>query len=131
MSHKTILVVEDNRGHAKLLQIHLHRREIDYPLAIVKSGQEALDYLRQNGDYAAVEPPGLILLDLNLPDISGAELLKTIQGQHPIDQIPRIILTTSDEREDLEACREYGYYSYHVKPPVYDDLADEIRGLLG
>lgn len=126
-----ILVVEDNTGHFRIIEKSLERLGVHIPLVCVDDGQIALDYLLRCGSYAAEPLPRvlLIILDLHLPYVSGTEVLRTLANYPELNRIPRIIMTTSDEPEDVLECKKYGFLRYFVKPPRYDELVEVIRNL--
>lgn len=128
MRDKTILLVEDDPKHVRLMLLNLERANLEYPIVIVEDGQEALDYLY--GRTGSVLPD-LIMFDLSLPKISGLELLAHLAENHILNDIPRIIVTTSDDPDDLDACEFFGYDAYFTKPPDYRELAQAIRDLMG
>ncbi len=128
----SILVIEDNPGHFRILQKSLERQGIHLPLIQMEDGKRGLDFLLRREEFAAEPLPAILLmvLDLNLPRITGAELLKTLSQHAEVNRIPRVIFTTSDEPEDLAECKQYGFLQYFVKPPKYDELAAIINRLL-
>lgn len=128
----TILLVEDDPGHARLIQKNLRRQGINGAIVHVTDGQAAVDYLRCQGPYAAQTLPEslLILLDLNLPILNGAQVLEHISAVPNLKDLPRIIITTSDEPEDMRSCAHFGYDDYVLKPLDYVDLAQKLEHLL-
>ena len=104
---KTILLVEDNKADIRLIQEALKNSAIDYQMVTVRDGVGAMAYLYQEGDYAAVSRPDLIILDLNLPRKDGREVLAEIKTNPQFKRIPVIVLTTSRNEEDI-------YQSYEL-----------------
>jgi chemotaxis family two-component system response regulator Rcp1 len=96
-----ILMVEDNPGDIRLTMEALRESKLHNNLRVVKDGIEALAYLRQEGDYANLPRPDLILLDLNLPKKDGREVLREIKMDKEMGRIPVVILTTSQAEEDV------------------------------
>ena len=115
----TILLVEDDDDHAKLVRRGLGRSPVPFRLEHVKDGEAALDYLHQRGRFAepATSPrPALILLDLRLPRIGGLEVLAEIKELESLRDIPTVVLTSSESERDK--ARAYGHHanSYVPKP---------------
>ncbi|MCA9912813.1 MAG: response regulator [Anaerolineae bacterium] len=130
MNKPTVLLVEDEPGHVKLITRNLQRRGCEGEIKVFNDGEDALELLLRRGQYAYAELPSIILLDLNLPRVSGLEVLQQISRDPLASQIPVIILTTSDEPEDILDCHELGYREYMVKPPNYDALYMRMQRLL-
>jgi CheY-like chemotaxis protein len=128
----TIVLVEDDPGHAWLVQKNLHRAGIDNQVVALNDGQKAIDFFLaddngQNGaDLAA---PYLILLDLNLPVVDGYQVLQRIKGEEQTKRIPVIILTTTDEPREVSRCYDLGCSVYITKPVDYDRFSEAIRKL--
>jgi DNA-binding response OmpR family regulator len=127
-----ILLVEDDPRDAKQIVRELNiaspRRVID----VVRDGEEALDFLFNRGAFAdrpAVPPPGLVLLDLNLPKVDGLQVLKEIRAAESTRAIPVIILTSSREERDLVESYRIGINSYIQKPVGFDEFRDTVRTL--
>jgi len=130
MSENLLLLIEDEPGHIKLITRNLQRSGWDGEIKVLEDGEPAIDLLLRRGEYQFAELPAVILLDLNLPRVSGLEVLEQI-SQDPLAQhIPAIILTTSDEPEDIQGCRDLGYNEYMIKPPNYKALYHRINHLL-
>lgn len=111
-----ILLVEDNPADIRLTKEAIRESKIANNLNIVKDGVEAIDFLKNNGKYSNATRPDLILLDLNLPKINGFEVLNKIKQDRDLKRIPVVILTISDNHEDL--LRAYDLYAncYVNKP---------------
>ncbi len=124
----TILVAEDDPDHQILIKEALNRTRVLNDISFVENGQEALDFLRHKGKYLGNkdEPPGLILLDLNMPLKSGHEVLHEIKGDPDLRSIPVVILTTSDTPEDISNTYDLGANSYITKPVSFDRLVEVI-----
>jgi CheY-like chemotaxis protein len=132
MSSKTILLVEDNPSDADLTRRALSKGRISNELVVVEDGQEALDYLRGEGAYAArniSETPAVILLDLKLPKVSGLEVLRLIRADSRIRRVPIVILTSSKEEEDVGAGYDFGANSYVRKPVDFKEFQLAIENL--
>lgn len=111
-----ILLVEDNPGDVRLTQEAFKEGRLRNQLHVVMDGEAAMQYLKQQGDYAAVPRPDLILLDLNLPKMNGREVLSAIKNDPDLKRIPVVVLTTSQDETDItESYRQFAS-SYIVKP---------------
>jgi two-component system response regulator len=132
MTHKVILLVEDNADDEALTMRALTRNNIGNEVVVARDGEEALDWLFGAGKYAtrdATDYPTLILLDLKLPKIDGLEVLRRIR-EHPLTRlIPVVILTSSREEHD----RLHGYLnganSYVRKPIDFAHFVEAVRQL--
>jgi CheY-like chemotaxis protein len=111
-----ILLVEDNAGDVRLTREALNSDRLWNNLSVARDGMEAMAYLRQEGSFAGVTRPDLILLDLNLPRKDGREVLAEIKADVNLKLIPVVILTTSDAEEDV--LKAYGLHAncYVTKP---------------
>jgi CheY-like chemotaxis protein len=131
MEVRRILLVEDNPNDAELtlgeLGKHMHPEHVHH----VKDGEEALDYLRRRGKYAARENvnPLVVLLDLKLPKVSGLEVLREIKGDPALRTTPVVVLTSSREERDVVESYKLGVNAYVVKPVGFPDFATAIRAL--
>jgi CheY-like chemotaxis protein len=126
-----ILLVEDDPGHALLIEKNLRRAGISNEIVVLDTGQKAVDYLLKEGTYQdALHPlPPLILLDLNLPVLDGYQVLKRIKNDERTRKIPVIVLTTTDNPHEVSRCYELGCNVYITKPVEYDQFSDAIRTL--
>lgn len=127
----TILLVEDDAGHAGLIKRNLKRAKITNDVVWLEDGQSAVDYLMNEGDYAdAAHPsPLLVLLDLNLPSLNGFQVLERMKSSEVTRHIPVIILTTTEDSVEVHKCYELGANVYITKPVDYDDFSEAIRRL--
>jgi CheY-like chemotaxis protein len=125
----SILLVEDDPGHARLIEKNLRRSGITNRLVTAGDGQRALDYLHGEGEFAGNEAasPLLVLLDLNLPVLNGYQVLKRMKADERLKRIPVIILTTTDDTREVERCYDLGCNVYITKPVDYQDFSDAIR----
>lgn len=115
-----ILLVEDNPADMRLVREAMTERDSSNALHWVADGDTALDYLHRRGAHAAAASPDLVLLDLNLPGMSGKEVLKEIKGDPQLRSIPVVVLTSSAARQDvLDTYRAHGN-AYMVKPTDFD-----------
>ena len=134
MPHKqevAILLVEDDPGHARLIEKNLRRSNITNDIVIVNDGQQAGDYLFSEGDYSGNKPhkPILVLLDLNLPGLDGYQVLRRMKGDDRTKRIPVVILTTTDDAREVEKCYDLGCNVYMTKPVDYEQFSNAIRKL--
>lgn len=127
----TILLAEDDDGHAALVERNLRRAGVTNHIARVRDGQEALDYVRAEGAHAHRQPGGplLMLLDIRMPRLDGVEVLRQLKAEPPTCGIPVIMLTTADNPHEITRCYELGCSVYVRKPVSYDELVDALRRL--
>lgn len=124
----TILLVEDDPGHARLIEKNLRRANITNSIVIVPDGQQAVDYLFNEGTYAGQKNPAplLVLLDLNLPILDGYQVLQKMKSDPRTQPIPVIILTTADDPREIMKCYELGCNVYVTKPVDYDQFSEAV-----
>ena len=123
IQEQTILLVEDNDDDAELALMAFRRAKITNPLVRARDGVEALDYLFARGKHASKDPrdlPAVTLLDLNLPRISGLEVLKAVRADERTKHLPIVILTSSNEDKDRLGAYDHFANSYVIKPVDYD-----------
>jgi len=127
----TILLVEDDPGHALLIEKNLRRAGIANNIISLDNGQKAVDFLFKQGDYSGDDHPAppLILLDLNLPVLDGYQVLKIIKNDERTKSIPVVVLTTTDNPHEVARCYELGCNVYITKPVEYEQFTDAIRKL--
>lgn len=122
-----VLLVEDDPGDVLIAQEALRAGELSTQMHVVGDGVEALDYLHRAGAYASAERPDLILLDLNLPRLSGHEVLAEIKGDPQLRSIPVVVLTTSIADEDVAKSYDLHANVYVVKPTDFDRFTEVVR----
>ncbi|MGO4410254.1 MULTISPECIES: response regulator [unclassified Brevundimonas] len=128
MSHSVkIVMVEDDLGHAKLIEKNIRRANIANDIVHFAEGGAALDYLFS--DEVRAEGPLLILLDLNLPDMSGTDILERVKSDERLRRAPVVILTTTDDKVEIERCYDLGCNVYITKPVDYEAFAGAIQQL--
>lgn len=127
----TILIAEDDPGHARLIEKNLARGGLHNGIARFDNGQAILDFLFQRGSGSKRVPdrPYLILLDIRMPQVDGVEVLRQIKGDGELRKIPVIMLTTTDDPREVERCHDIGCSSYIVKPVDYDKFGEAIKSL--
>lgn len=124
-----ILLVEDNPGDIRLIQEAFKESGFTNNLNIIRDGEEALAYLRQEGRYSKSPRPAFILLDLNLPRKDGREVLAEIKGEKGLRQIPVVILSTSTSAEDVRRAYDLHANCYISKPIELEKLMQLGRSL--
>lgn len=125
MKKLNILLIEDNLIEIMKMKRTLSLLKLDHTLQEAKNGEEALKILEDKSNF-----PDIILLDLNMPKMSGIEFLSALKNNNDIKHIPTIILTTSDNQKDLEECYRIGVSGYILKPLKYDDYVKKIENVL-
>ena len=125
-----IVMIEDDEGHARLIEKNIRRAGIFNDIRHFTDGTSALDYLYNAPEGPAHNGPALILLDLNLPDMSGTDILARIKEEaNPLKRTPVVVLTTTDDKVEVQRCYELGCNVYITKPVNYQSFADAIRQL--
>ena len=124
-----ILLVEDNPGDIRLTKEALKEAKVLNTLTVVQDGVEALTCLRQRGKYADAKRPDLILLDLNLPKKDGREVLAEIKNDEALKFIPVVILTTSQDEQDV--LNSYGLHAncYITKPVELEQFISVVKAI--
>ncbi len=126
----TIVMIEDDEGHARLIEKNIRRAGISNAIQHFTDGGAALAYLFEAPEGPALNGPALILLDLNLPDMSGTDILARIKDQaSPLKRTPVVVLTTTDDVREIQRCYDLGCNVYITKPVNYGNFADAIRQL--
>jgi two-component system response regulator len=129
---KFILLVEDNPSDIGLTQRALAKGHIANEMVIAEDGQEALDYLYGHGQYVGrnvSELPALVLLDLKLPHVDGLQVLRRIRADQRTRRLPVVILTTSNEEQDVAQSYDLGANSYICKPVDFTQFTQSIEYL--
>ena len=132
MGNKTILIVEDNPDDVELVLMALQSKNITNKIDVVTDGEQALDYLFCRGEYADrnIEfTPTVILLDLQLPKVSGLDVLKQLRANKRTKLLPVVIFTSSTEEQDMISSYELGANSYIRKPVDADQFEKAIEEL--
>jgi len=127
----TILLAEDDPGHATLIEKSLRRAHISNRLITVQDGQAALDYLFREGTRAGEERlrPTLVLLDLNMPVLDGYQVLERMKADERTRRIPVVVLTTTDDPREVDRCYGLGCNVYVTKPVDYERFSEAVRKL--
>lgn len=127
----TILLAEDDDGHAVLVERNLRRAGVTSHIARVRDGQEAIEFVRAEGLHASRVPDGplLLLLDIRMPRVDGIEVLRRLKAVPETAGIPVVMLTTADNPHEVARCYELGCSVYVTKPVAYDALVEALRRL--
>ncbi len=126
-----IILIEDDDGHATLIERNLRRAGLTNGFTRLSDGQKALDFFF--GDGAEFQrqgmPASVILLDLKMPRIDGLEVLRRLKADKRTASLPVIVLTTTDDPREIERCYELGCNVYVTKPVEYDAFIEAVRRL--
>ena len=124
-----IMLVEDNRGDALLAARAFRQAEIENNLTVAETGEKALAMLRREGEYASMRLPDIILLDLNLPMMSGKDVLAAIKSDDALRHIPVIILSSSSAPPDISGSYDLHANAYIVKPLNLENFSDVVHSI--
>ena len=126
-----IVLTEDDRGHATLIKKNLRRAGIKNEIIHFTNGQDTLDYFHKEDDDQKRESgtPHLLLLDIKMPGINGLEVLRRLKKDRELQKMPVIMITTTDNPEEIEKCHKIGCSSYITKPVDYEKFIEAIRQL--
>ena len=130
--HQTlgIVMIEDDEGHARLIEKNIRRAGILNEIRHFTDGGSAIEHLFEAPDGPAKNGPAMILLDLNLPDMSGTDILQRIKADDsPLRRAPVVVLTTTDDKVEIQRCYDLGCNVYITKPVDYENFANAIRQL--
>ena len=122
-----VLLVEDDPGDVLMTREAFEQHKLRNTLHVVSDGVEALSFLRQEGEYADVPRPDLVLLDLNLPRKDGREVLAEIKADPQLRRTPVVVLTTSEAEEDVLRSYDLHANAYVAKPVDFDRFIDVVR----
>ena len=126
-----IMMIEDDEGHARLIEKYIRRAGVDSDIRGFRDGASALAHLFRKRDSMAkkTEPPSVVLLDLNLPDMTGIDILRAVKRDEHLRRLPVIVLTTTDDPRELERCYDLGANICITKPLNDANFANAIRQL--
>jgi DNA-binding response OmpR family regulator len=127
----TIIMIEDDEGHARLIERNIRRSGVNNDIIPFANGTDASHYLF-GSDGSGLDHRGealLILLDLNLPDMGGIEILQRVKESKYLKSTPVVVLTTTDDSQEIKRCYELGCNVYVTKPVNYESFANAIRQL--
>ena len=126
-----IVMVEDDEGHARLIERNIRRAGVNNEITAFRDGTSALAFL-MGASGSGEENAGLpilILLDLNLPDMSGIDILQRVKASPHLKRSPVVVLTTTDDQREIQRCYDLGCNVYITKPVNYEGFANAIRQL--
>ena len=127
----TIVLIEDDPGHARLIEKNVRRAGVNNDILLFADGTSAIQHVFgvDAKGKRLVQRPILVLLDLNLPDMSGIDLLARIKSDELLRRAPVIVLTTTDDKAEIQRCYDLGCNVYITKPVEYESFAAAIRQL--
>ena len=127
----TIIMIEDDEGHARLIEKNIRRAGVANQIVPFTNGTEALAYLLGPDGTGAVNKGRqlLVLLDLNLPDMTGIDILEKVKGNDHTRRSPVVVLTTTDDQREIQRCYDLGANVYITKPVDYEGFANAIKQL--
>lgn len=123
----TILIVDDDEGHAILIRENLRGAGLNNPIEHFHDGQAVLDFFASR--RGSIHGRYLVLLDIRMPKLDGIEVLRRLKADPELSKLPVIMLTTTDDSREVERCYELGCSVYMQKPIDYDRFAEAIRRL--
>ena len=126
-----IVMIEDDEGHARLIERNIRRAGVNNEIVPFQTGHDALAYLFGPDGSGKVSAGRslLVLLDLNLPDTTGVEILAKVKGNEHLKRSPVVVLTTTDDQREIQRCYDLGANVYITKPVDYEGFANAIRQL--
>jgi CheY-like chemotaxis protein len=127
----TIVMVEDDEGHARLIEKNIRRAGVNNEIVPFTDGTSALNFLLGpdgSGEVSA-KRAFLILLDLNLPDMTGIDILQRVKANEHLKRSPVVVLTTTDDQREIQRCYDIGCNVYITKPVNYEGFSNAIRQL--
>ena len=124
-----VLLVEDDPGDVLLTREAFEHQKVANRLHVVNNGEDAIAFLRRQGEYTEVPEPDLVLLDLNLPGMHGREVLAAIKEDAHLQTIPVVVLTTSEAEEDVLRSYRLHANAYVTKPVDFDRFMAVVRAI--
>ena len=127
----TIVMIEDDEGHARLIEKNIRRAGVNNDIEGFTDGSTALAYLLgpDGSGEVSVGRHLLVLLDLNLPDMTGIDILQRIKANTHLKRIPVVVLTTTDDSREIQRCYDLGANVYITKPVNYEGFSTAVRQL--
>ncbi|MDE1568417.1 response regulator [Aquabacter sp. P-9] len=131
VEHVSIVMIEDDEGHARLIEKNIRRAGVMNEITPFRDGTSAIKHLFGADGTGAVNAGKalLVLLDLNLPDMTGVDILKRIKENEHLKRSPVVVLTTTDDKREIQRCYDLGANVYVTKPVNYENFANAIRQL--
>jgi len=129
MQFSTILLVDDEQAHTTLIERNLRRVGFTHEIVKLENGQQALDWLDQFEPVDGSVAAPFVLLDINMPVKNGIEVLTEIKGNKNTRHIPVVMLSTTDNPEEIDQCYKLGCNAYITKPIMHDEFMEKIREL--
>ena len=129
MSEVQILLVEDNEGDILLTLEAFKELKVKNSVAVVKDGEEAIEFLKKQGQYADSIMPHLILLDINMPKLNGIEVLDFIKKDEKLRRIPVVMLTTSSSDLDIASCYDKSANCFITKPLDFGKFLNVVEAI--
>lgn len=126
-----IVMIEDDEGHARLIEKNIRRAGVNNKILPFGNGTDAVNFLFGEDGTGLTNKgkPLLILLDLNLPDMTGVDILGRVKNNEYLKRIPVVVLTTTDDATEIQRCYDLGCNVYITKPVDYENFANAIRQL--
>jgi CheY-like chemotaxis protein len=127
----SIVMIEDDEGHARLIERNIRRAGVSNEITSFRNGTDGLNYLlgADGSGEESAQRSMLILLDLNLPDMTGVDILARVKSNRHTRRSPVIILTTTDDEREIKRCYDLGANVYITKPVNYESFANAIQQL--
>lgn len=127
----SIVMIEDDEGHARLIERNIRRAGVNNEITSFRNGTDGLNYLlgADGSGEESAQRSMLILLDLNLPDMTGVDILVKVKANQHTKRSPVIILTTTDDEREIKRCYDLGANVYITKPVNYESFANAIQQL--
>ncbi len=130
MAQNVVLYAEDEEDDALLLKLAFEKVGLTQALLVVDDGEAAIEYLSGTGQFADRSQfplPSLVLLDLNIPRVSGLQVLQWIRERPQFSSLPVVIYTSSEQPRDITEARQLGANDYIVKPSLMKNICDRVR----
>ena len=126
------MLADDDPVSVELALEALNEAELEANVAVVRDGEEALDYLYHRGPYEgrADGNPNVILLDLKMPKVTGLEVLQQIKSDPALESIPVVVVTSAQDKAELQACFDLGINRWFRKPPEFSEFGKAVKEIL-
>ena len=124
-----ILLVDDNAGDIELTKVALRDAKIVNEVHVTRDGEEALAFLRRQGEFAQAPRPDLVLLDLRMPKVDGYQVLAEMKGDPELRRIPVVVMSSSSAEQDLARAYDAQVSAYLVKPSHFEEYFNAIRAV--